>query len=330
VEIEDNVVVLETRDQQPLVAGISLTQVPYTGFEAGPFMTYLFYLLLGVWSLFITYLLVMRNRAVPAMVASAAVVNTRKEENATAMKKAEAARPDVFTPSVMSKVVASQTAPANLPTGIQFAGQDVMKTTTVHTNPHQVDDVVVTELENRAHEQNALLSSDSIRHFIATTAGSVERNEALDSVISEAKKSYPLEDGWVVINEARMQSLCEVCQVNAEAQKEEAFVPSTIPTGSGSLAEAIVTGNVVAAYEMIGNRPMFSVADAAADLDAVYRNRKGANETVSDMLKKESANLSDEQIKNMITALTGALDGTYTDEASAVKMAIMKAVKAAA
>ncbi len=272
----------------------------------------------------------MRNRAVPAMVASAAVVNTRKEENATAMKKAEAARPDVFTPSVMSKVVASQTAPANLPTGIQFAGQDVMKTTTVHTNPHQVDDAVVTELENRAHEQNALLSSDSIRHFIATTAGSVERNEALDSVISEAKKSYPLEDGWVVINEARMQSLCEVCQVNAEAQKEEAFVPSTIPTGSGSLAEAIVTGNVVAAYEMIGNRPMFSVADAAADLDAVYRNRKGANETVSDMLKKESANLSDEQIKNMITALTGALDGTYTDEASAVKMAIMKAVKAAA
>jgi len=306
--------------------------VPYTGFEAGPFMTYMFYLLLGVWSLFVTYLLVMRNKAVPAVATTAPAkrIDT-KEENVASMKKAEAVRPDVFTPSVMTKVVESQSVPANLPTAnMQFAGQDVMKTEQVNANPHQATDTVVTELENRAHSQNALLSSDSVRHFIATTEGSVERNEALDQVISEAKKSYPLEDGWVVINEARMQSLCEVCKVNAESQKEEAFVPSTVPAGSGSLAEAIVTGNVVAAYEMIGNRPMFSVADAASDLDSVYRNRKGANEPVSDMLEKESANLSDEQIQNMIAALTGALDGTYTDEASAVKMAIMKAVKAAA
>ena len=331
VEVEDEIVVLEDRDQQPLVAGISLTQVPYTGFEAGPFMTYLFYLLLGVWSLFITYLLVMRNKAVPATAsAETATVIDRSEENLASMKKAEAVRPDVFTPSVMTQVAESQTAPANLPTGVQFAGQDVMKTTAVNENPHQATDATVTELENRAHEQNALLSSDAVRHFIATTEGSVERNEALDSVISEAKKSYPLEDGWVVINEARMQNLCEVCQVNAEVQKEEAFVPSTVPTGSGSLAEAIVTGNVVAAYEMIGNRPMFSVADAAADLDAVYRNRQGANETVSDLLEKETANLTDKQIQKMIAALTGALDGTYTDEASAVKMAIMKAVKVVA
>ena len=33
VEIEDDIVIIETRDQQPLVAGISLTAVPYTGFE---------------------------------------------------------------------------------------------------------------------------------------------------------------------------------------------------------------------------------------------------------------------------------------------------------
>jgi hypothetical protein len=80
---------------------------------------------------------------------------------------------------------------------------------------------------------------------------------------------------------------------------------------------------------MIGKRPMFALADAAADLDAVYRNRKGENTTVSDMLIQETKNLSDEQITEMIAALTGALDGTYTDESSAVKMSIMKAVKVA-
>jgi hypothetical protein len=75
---------------------------------------------------------------------------------------------------------------------------------------------------------------------------------------------------------------------------------------------------------------MFALADAAADLDAVYRNRKGESNIVSQMLTEETENLSTEQISEMIAAVTGALDGTYTDEASAVKMAIMKAVKVAA
>ena len=43
VDVEDTVVVTQVRDQQPLVTGIALTNVPYTGFEAGPFMTSVFY-----------------------------------------------------------------------------------------------------------------------------------------------------------------------------------------------------------------------------------------------------------------------------------------------
>jgi hypothetical protein len=75
---------------------------------------------------------------------------------------------------------------------------------------------------------------------------------------------------------------------------------------------------------------MVALADAAADLDALYRIRKGADAQVSDLLETETTNLADEQIADMIAALTGALDGTYSDEAAAVKMAIMKAVKVAA
>ncbi len=112
--------------------------------------------------------------------------------------------------------------------------------------------------------------------------------------------------------------------------KDVSFTPATVPKGTGSLAEAIVTGNVVAAYQMIGNRPMFALADAAADLDAIYRQRRGIEAQASDMLIAETKNLTDEKIKNIIDSLTGALDGTYTDEASAVKMVIMKALKEAA
>jgi len=328
VKVKDSIVVLEDRDQQPLVTGISLTQVPYTGFEAGPFMTSLFYALLVAWSLFITYLLVIRNR-VSAVAVKMTTPSAHTTTNASSMKQAESLRPDVFAPSVMSKVSASQATPisasqatpTNLPTGISVAGQDVIRTQDTSV---QGTDATVTALENQAHAQKALLSSDAVRHFIATTEDSSQREEALNSVISEAKSNYPLEDGWIVINQARMQSLCQACVVSPQASV------STVPAGAGSLAEAIVTGNVVAAYEMIGNRPMFALADAAADLDAVYRNRKGESNSVSDLLSTETSNLSEEQLTQMIAALTGALDGTYTDEASAVKMSIMKAVKVAA
>ncbi len=329
VEIEDSVVVLQTRDQQPLVAGISLSQVPYTGFEAGPIMTAFFYLLLVAWALYITYLLLMRNKSVTpdGTVSNGAASNY---DSRAVMKQAEERRPDVFVKSVAPADTTTMVVPSNLPIGTPVVGYENQATEEETINPHQVNDSVVTDLENRAHSQKALLSSDAVRHFVATTSGELERNEALDAVITEAKKNYPLEDGWIVINESRMKNLCVACQLNAAAKQTGSFVPATVPEGTGSLAEAIVTGNVVAAYEMIGNRPMFALADAAADLDAVYRYRRGGTAKVSDMLVTETKELSDEQIKNMITALTSALDGTYTDEASAVKMAIMKSVKEAA
>lgn len=332
VELEDSVVVLQTRDQQPLVAGISLSQVPYTGFEAGPVLTVLFYLLLVAWALYITYLLVIRRQLAAGFNGGQSTVMSEFAQ-LSEPEVASVVASGSITPSFITHRPNVDSAPTNLPTATQTVGYEnhVEENESTGANPHQVSDSLVTALENRAHQQKALLSSDAVRHFIATTEGVVERNSALDDVVAEAKKHYPLEDGWIVLNEARMRSLCETCRVNAaEVKTTTPYIPATVPEGTGSLAEAIVTGNIVAAYEMIGNRPMFALADAAADLDAVYRNRRGGKMSVSDMLIAETVSLSDEQIKNMITALTGAIDGTYTDEASAVKMAIMKAVKEAA
>lgn len=64
VDDDDDVVVYEVRDQQPLVAGVYLTQVPYTGFEAGPALTTLFYGLLTLWALFVAYVLVIRRDSI--------------------------------------------------------------------------------------------------------------------------------------------------------------------------------------------------------------------------------------------------------------------------
>ncbi len=325
VAVTDEVEFTELRDQQPLIAGIALTEVPYTGFEAGPIMTVAFYALLAAWALFIAYILVIRRDMIGGYKLATAEAHIMVPEYI---------RPDVFVASVRApSIPPSVSAPLNLPVAesavigyASLTGHAVVPTAEV---THHADDEEVTTLENYAHAKKALLSSDSIRHFIATTKAGEERIATLNEVITLARGKYPSEDGWVVINEKRMQELCATCQVNAEVavQRQDPYIPTTIPAGSGSLAEAIVTGNIVAAYEMIGHRPMFALADAASDLDSIYRNRKGGTAIVSDLLKEVTAQLSDEQVRAMIEALTGALDGVYTDEASAVKMAIMKAVK---
>jgi hypothetical protein len=224
--------------------------------------------------------------------------------------------------------------PNNLPTGTPVIGygnsEEIEEKSIVSSNVHNINDEEMTRIENHAHAQRVLLSSDAIRHLIATTNTEEERVIALDQVIVAAKSQFPAEDGWVVLNEKRMQDLCVVCSVNQTSSSKAPYIPAIVPEGSGSLAEAIVTGNVVAAYEMIGNRPMFALADAAADLDAVYRIRRGLEASASELLMKETVTLTNEQILQMISALTGALDGTYTDEAAAVKMSIMKAIKVVA
>ena len=318
VDVED-LTVLTNRDQQPLVAGISLSNVPYTGFEAGPILTLIFYVLLLAWALFITYVIILRRQSTPEV---ANINQVESHQGVSVVQPVQVVQSTFTQPQIV--------VPSNLPVGSVVIGYGNQAVESITFNPHHVNDEVVTAIENRAHEQMALLSSDAISHFIATTEGALERNEALDTVISEAKSTYPLEDGWIVINETRMRGLCEVCVVNQTTSKTESFTPVMVPEGSSSLAEAIITGNIVAAYEMIGNRPMFALADAAADFDAVYRARQGADVSVSNLLAKEAAELSDQKIKDVIAALTGALDGTYTDEPSAVKMAIMKAVKAIA
>jgi len=301
VKMDDEIVLLQVRDQAPLVSGISLTQVPYTGFEAGPVMTVLFYMLLITWALYITYVLVM-PKAQLAMVSSR---SNGVQTNGDLMQHAEQIRPDVFAAVSAAPVVA---VPANLPVAIAPAAMPVV-TEIPDTNT----------IENQAHALQALISSDAARTIAGMTNES-NQAEVLGKIVSDAKGQFPLEDGWVVINQSRLAQITDTT----------AAVVSPSPTGAGSLAEAIVTGNVVAAYALVGSRPMIALADAAADLDAVYRIKKGAAATVSDMLAEETADLSEEQIAGMIAALTGALDGTYTDEVSAVKMAIMKAIKVTA
>ncbi|MEZ4104250.1 MAG: hypothetical protein R3B60_03105 [Candidatus Paceibacterota bacterium] len=337
VEVEDDkedIVITEIRDQQPLISGIALTDVPYTGFEAGPILTSIFYTLLALWSFYIAYFLVVRRDVIGGYRLAGYDLNpvTENKTGDEVIKIND--KEDNLEDDTVPKNIFS--APVNLPThnpvielestsNVETSQSDGENTVSLVLNT----DEVITQIENHAHLKKVLLSGDAIRYFVTSFKSSTDYLGDLDQIINEAKVNYPTEDGWIVVNENRMRELCKIYkeELGGSIPTIAEEVPTIIPEGSGSLAESIVTGNVVAAYEMIGNRPMFALADAASDLDSVYRARKGSKEIISDLLLKETEKLSDEQLLEMIKALTGALDGTYTDEASAVKMAIMKAVK---
>lgn len=211
----------------------------------------------------------------------------------------------------------------SIPQGLPVGGYLVTEETEI---AHEL-----TVLENQAHAQKVLLSSDAMRFFIAKVNVIEERTSVLDTVLAKARVTFPSEDGWVVLNLARMEGLLEEVNEEHDALVSDESVDidfGNVPVTGGSLAEAILDTNIAAAYQLIALRPMLALADAATDLDALYRSTKGESVVVSDMLKTQGEHLSQTQLQEAISALTSALDGTYTDEAAAVKMAIMKAIKA--
>ena len=214
VEVEaDDIVILEVRDQAPLVAGISLSEVPHTGFEAGPLMTSVFYTLLIGWALYLTYVLV-----IPKTVFQTVPVKTLadREDTLEQMQTAEARRPDAFSSlpavsQVTASVTAVATAPMNLPVApVGFATAVVapapVTAPTMAAQATASTPVDVAALEAIAHNNQALLSSDAIQTFI----NAVPANEQLTkivAVVKSAQAQFPLEDSWVVINNDRMTAL---------------------------------------------------------------------------------------------------------------------------
>lgn len=238
--------------------------------------------------------------------------------------------------------VAEAEAPINLPTGTlpAFVGIETpaLVNETIGAPVVAEGEEELQELEDRAHAKRVLISSDAMQHFVTVCPKELTRLVFLDQVINEARVTYPMEDGWVVLNCERMEVLTQkredvlpeaTVMVAAEIKEEKNLQPTTAvasTTRVGSVAEAIVLANVAAAYQLLDERPMVALAEAAADFDALYRLQKGEAVTISKELEKAAATLTPEKVKEVVNVLSTALDGTYTSEAQAVKTAILKAV----
>jgi hypothetical protein len=181
VDVSGGITVLEVRDQQPLVTGIALTQVPYTGFEAGTFMTVMFYTLLALFALYLAYIFGVRPR-VTGSVATAPIQSA-------------------FTPAAAVFAAPTKSAP-----DFHAPRAEIFSATTAMVGYASAVATEVASIETRAHATGVLLSADALAHIAAITDGA-NVNEVSDALFALAKESFPSEDGYVTLTNERLAQL---------------------------------------------------------------------------------------------------------------------------
>jgi uncharacterized repeat protein (TIGR01451 family) len=233
VEIEvESISISSTRSNTPIVAGISLSRLPYTGFDAGPFLTTVFYTLLVLWALAVAYILVIRRESVLGVSLKSGGRTIGSVEPAMVMPTLGNGKGGVPEVSRMEYVPSVIAAPRILPSGDMAtkhapvgydalyegygeAPEAVSRVSDVPNLPIGEFESTVSEvstndtdlLEARAHDASVLISTDALNFIIAQSKNTRERVELLDMVIGAAKAHYPKEDGWVVVNKEKILSL---------------------------------------------------------------------------------------------------------------------------
>jgi len=307
-----------------LLTGLGLVVLGVFG--SGAVAVGMYYLVLGIFASLVSYRLTIAPylRSGTESIAAETASLPMLEERVEAVVYPSVPLPAVNVDNRSLVQFSDPNVPANLPVVGYVTSSDASESER-QAGSHGA---LARALEEQAHQSHVLLSTDALRYFISSVPPGMVPAELLSSVITSAKQRFPSEDGWVVVSESRMREVCILCLSPITSPGSSSlYIPTIVPAGAGSLAEMIASGNLGAAFALIGHRPMFALADAVADFDALYRSRQGQATTTSTLLKEVTAELPTETIKAITVALTSALDGTYTDEAEAVKTAIMKAVK---
>lgn len=216
------VTVSSTRTLEPLVAGISLSQLPYTGFDAGPVLTTIFYALIALWAAGIGYVLVLKRGPItPAFGAALAGATAFRKQSGDAATKPnptlvrESVMGSVHVPAVEAPYALPVAAPSSVvgyesfydstPASLPVAEEGVFEIAPVVTD----EETLRTTLKERAQDMQALISTDAVNFIIAQGGDETAATELLDMIVDVAKATYPKEDGWVMINKERIIALAK-------------------------------------------------------------------------------------------------------------------------
>ncbi len=349
-----NVVFFKQPGNQPL-AFVSLSQIPYTGFAAGPALTILFWLSIGLLSAFIAYYVAGKDGI--RFIAGYAGTLTRRTstDQVNTWEQHEQEREHVYgapypTPDVAEQRDAEQQYQASVitPPVVRVATPvQVESAPAVPSRPQapSVDGIpnIADVIESRAHAAGVLMSPEAVTLAAAFSADRAEALRVFGDILNEAVRTIPRENGWVMLNADRFNELAtnqgaavRIPTAAAFAPREESVeeIKVTSPVDvavAATFAGAVISGDRNSAFGIIRSlehdkvSPTALMTSTATVLDALFRARKDNRPSSDAVLAEKATNLSDEKLAHLVNVFTHSLDTVYTSPFTGVKLALAQA-----
>jgi len=255
----------EEEDEEPTfvlgktVNSITLDQVPYTGFEAGPLMTALFWI--GLLAVSAVIAQVLTNKRVPERMKALFV--------APAVPHAQI-RPTVL-PSPPAPIVARSVT------------QRIAPQQGAPLQQHRQDN---RNVEDAAHTKNILLSPEAQRHIERAVGETQDGAAFLEALFANTISTYQREDGWILLSDERATTMLErtprTSNKPVEPTQSNNTAPST-PTRVPSEPHRVESPRMRDLARNVGDELKPSSIPAASTNKSAHETRttKGAESTDS-------------------------------------------------
>ena len=338
---------------QPL-AFVSLSQIPYTGFEAGPLLSLLFWFAVVLWSFGIAYVLVGKESVRYAMRRMFGVAPLLAFNRNTVSEQRNTYEHDEPTHDVEMEYF-------NTHTPVQT--QDFVHAHTTPTRPRSLAPYVIHQstqteplvkreavdgipslgdvLESRAHAAGVLLSPEAAHEAMQLGATRDETLQLFGRMLDSAVRTLPREDGWILLSSDRFNNLrshmttsekTTVTETSSAPERQNGKVTEAVSENIvNRLAGDIVSGARDDAFALLkqleneGANARTVINGVAFALDDVYRARK-TNTPAKDMVLAQKAQfISEDKLAELVEVFTRAFDVSYNSAFTAFKISLAQA-----
>jgi hypothetical protein len=325
---QPNVSLFHKPGEQPL-AFVSLSQIPYTGFEAGPALTVIFWLAVGLLSAFIAYLIVggdgFHSVFSSALSGMAGIPTPPRGGYANhAYPQYGEEHEYLGNASVQAPVRAGYTpAPVHEahPSSYAYAPQPAAPS---------LHDII----ESRAHAAGVLMSPEALTAAVSLSKDQGETLRIFGDVLNDAVRTIPREDGWIMLTAEAFRDLAGRRGATLSANVSNPK-PSVSETTAVQFAGAVLSNDRENAFAIIRSlehdkiSPTSLMAGTATVLDTLFRSRKDGR-LADPLLTEKARHLTDEKLEHLVAIFAHALDHTYASPFTGVKLALAQAFEAAA
>ena len=353
-----NVVLYQKPGETPLVASVFLSQIPYTGFEAGPMLTAVFWLAVALLAAMVAYFTLRRNGfgAFSNQIASFAGVPTEAEIRRTLESHGDLA-PLEDAPDAEAEIqpIVASVAIAPAPRMTQTAFVPVQPKAPVKNGTPAEEGIPALEdvLESRAHAAGVLMSPESVALAAELAEDRADTLKIFGEILNDAVRTIPREDGWIMLTSDRLE---ELAAGKAEKAPEKHIVSTETPTyvlntakaapetpadaaplsrideaSASAFVGAVLSGNreqafgIIRSMEHDGVNPTTLMTSAATVLDRLYRVRQGGQNGIDAALLAASQNVANDSLHRMVEIFTHALDTVYSNPFTGIKLALAQA-----